>query len=159
MGEKVRVRQFIDVETGEIFYENEIADNYYGTRPFWKMYKQEFTELLKKYDGKQKDVILYIIEHLRQADNTFHGTYKIISKEIHTSEVTVSKAMKKMQDDKFITIETPAVWRVNPNYIMRGNEAKRGFLSKIFFDLWEKRDIIRNGHTNKEGRGESCDRT
>lgn len=151
---RLPIKEYIDASTGERFYAEQIANEYYGQSPFWKMYREEFVALLKKYDGKQKDILLYIIMHIRQSDNSFHSTYKKISKELNVSEVTIAKTLTSLQDDRFITIETIGVWKINPNFIMRGGEQKRKILSKIFFDLWNVRDIIRKKHTNKTMEGD-----
>ena len=138
----VKIRTYIDKETGEILGEDEIANRYYGSKPFWKLYKDEFVKLLIKYDGKQKDVLLYIVDNVKRIDNTFHGTYKTISKAVRACEATVAKTMVSLQKDGFITISSVGIWKVNPNYLINGSEQKRIGLYREFCELQDKRAII-----------------
>lgn len=146
MGSKVVLPQkrYIEEETGKVVYAYQIADEYYGVKPFWKMYKEDFLGVFKKVDGKQKDILIFILEHLKANENTFEYTYKEISKRMEISEPTIAKAMKCLQDDGFIVLKSQGVWRINPNYLMKGSEQKRIILEKEFCKISESRAIMKS---------------
>ena len=144
------VKKYIDADTGEITYADQIVREYMGQKPFWKMYKEDFLNVFRLFDGKQKDILIYILDNIKQYDNSFSGTYKTISKDLHVSEVTIAKTMRGLQEIGFITISSLGVWRINPNYLMRGNETKRIILEKEFCNLSDNRAIINTGHINEE---------
>jgi DNA-binding transcriptional regulator YhcF (GntR family) len=125
-------RELVDRETGEVIWVDQITKRTYGTKNFWKCYLMDFLTVLGIIDSKQLDVFIFIVENTQQANNTFIGTYKHIAKSVGVSEPTISKIMKKLQENNFIKKVQNGVWLVNPNILMKGNDTKRQILLSYY---------------------------
>lgn len=125
-------KRLIDQDTGELILVDQITKRTYGTKNFWKCYLMDFLTVLGIIDSKQLDVFIYIVENTQQANNTFIGTYRKIAGDLHCSLDTVSKIMKKLQENNFIKKVQNGVWLVNPNILMKGNDTKRQILLSYY---------------------------
>lgn len=125
-------RELVDRETGEVIWVDQITKRTYGTKNFWKCYLMDFLTVLGIIDSKQIDVFIFIVENTQQANNTFIGTYKHIAKSVGVSEPTISKIMKKLQENNFIKKVQNGVWLVNPNILMKGDDTKRQILLSYY---------------------------
>lgn len=132
LGKKEKV--YIDTETGEKIYAEQITKRAYGQKQFWKIYLMDFLHILGLADSKQIDVLIYILQNTEQANNTFVGTYKKIAKEANVSEPTIAKIMKKLQENHFIIKVQNGVWQVSPNIMMKGSEHKKSLLLNYYDD-------------------------
>lgn len=141
-------RELIDKETGELLCADQIIKRTYGTKNFWKCYLMDFLVVLGIIDSKQLDVFIYIVENTQPASNTFIGTYRKIAGDIHCSLDTVSKIMKKLQENNFIKKVQNGVWLVNPNILMKGNDNKRQILLS-YYESEEPIDQISFNRTKK----------
>jgi len=125
-------RQLYDMETGEQILVDQITKRVYGTKNFWKCYLMDFLTILGIIDSKQLDVFVYIVENTNQSNNTFLGTYRKIAGDLHCSLDTVSRIMKKLQENNFIRKIQNGAWLVNPNILMKGNDTKRQILLSYY---------------------------
>lgn len=125
-------RELMDTKTGELMHVDQITKRVYGSKNFWKCYLMDFLTVLGIIDSKQVDVFIFIVENTNQANNTFLGTYKHISKEVGVSEPTIAKIMKKLQANNFIKKIQNGAWLVNPNILMKGNDNKRQILLSYY---------------------------
>jgi len=125
-------KEYIDKETGEVILVDQISKRVYGTKNFWKCYLMDFLTVLGIIDSKQLDIFIYIVENTNQATNMFIGTYKKIAKDVQVSEPTISRIMKKLQENNFIKKVQNGVWLVNPNILMKGNDSKRQILLSYY---------------------------
>ena len=125
-------RELMDTKTGELMHVDQITKRVYGSKNFWKCYLMDFLTVLGIIDSKQVDVFIFIVENTNQANNTFLGTYKHISKEVGVSEPTIAKIMKKLQANNFIKRMQNGAWLVNPNILMKGNDNKRQILLSYY---------------------------
>lgn len=151
-------RNLIDKDTGEEIVVDQIIKRAYGTKNFWKCYLMDFLTILGVVDNKQVDIFIYIVENTNSTNNLFIGTYKKIAKDVAVSEPTISRIMKKLQNNNFIKRIQNGVWFVNPSILMKGNDTKRQILlsyynsdeplEKISFNR-VKRKIIENKVTEK----------
>lgn len=141
-------RELIDKETGELLCADQIIKRTYGTKNFWKCYLMDFLVVLGIIDSRQLDVFIYIVENTQPANNTFIGTYRKIAGDIHCSLDTVSKIMKKLQENNFIKKVQNGVWLVNPNILMKGNDNKRQILLS-YYESEEPIDQISFNRTKK----------
>ncbi len=123
---------FINQETGEIITVDQINKMVYGSKNFWKCYLMDFLAILGIIDSKQVDIFVYIAENTNPSNNMFIGTYKKISKDVGVSEPTISRMMKKMQENNFIKKVQNGVWQVNPNILMKGDDRKRQILLSYY---------------------------
>lgn len=123
-----RKKCYVDIDTGEHIWVDQISKRTYGTKNFWKCYLMDFLTVLGIIDNKQLDVFIYIVENTNQANNIFLGTYKKIAEDVKVSEPTISKIMKKLQENNFINKLQNGAYIVNPNILMRGNDHKRQIL-------------------------------
>ena len=121
-------KHYIDADTGESIWVDQINKRTYGTKNFWKCYLMDFLTVLGIIDNKQLDVFIYIVENTNQANNTFLGTYRKIAKDVGVSEPTIAKIMKKLQANNFVKKLQNGAWLVNPNILMKGNDTKRQIL-------------------------------
>lgn len=138
LGKKEKV--YIDTETGEKIYAEQITKRAYGQKQFWKIYLMDFLHILGLADSKQIDVLIYILQNTEQANNTFVGTYKKIAKEANVSEPTIAKIMKKLQENHFIIKVQNGVWQVSPNIMMKGSEHKKSLLLNYYDDSMQSRE-------------------
>lgn len=125
-------RELVDRETGEVIWVDQITKRTYGTKSFWKCYLMDFLTVLGIIDSKQLDIFIYIVENTQQANNTFIGTYKKISKDTGCSSRTIATIMKKLQENNFIKKVQNGVWLVNPNILMKGNDTQRQILLSYY---------------------------
>lgn len=142
-------REFLDVQTGEQILVDQITKRVYGTKNFWKCYLMDFMTVLGIIDSKQVDVFIFIVQNTNQANNTFLGTYKHISKEVGVSEPTIAKIMKKLQENNFVRKIQNGAWLVNPNILMKGNDTKRQILLS-YYESDEPIDIITMNRTKRK---------
>lgn len=141
LGKKEKV--YIDTETGEKIYAEQITKRAYGQKQFWKIYLMDFLHILGLADSKQIDVLIYILQNTEQANNTFVGTYKKIAKEANVSEPTIAKIMKKLQENHFIIKVQNGVWQVSPNIMMKGSEHKKSLLLNYYDDSTQSEDKLK----------------
>jgi len=127
-----RKKEYMDMETGEVIHVDQISKRVYGTKSFWKCYLMDFLSVLGIIDSKQLDIFIYIVENTNQSNNMFIGTYKKISKDLNVSEPTISRIMKKLQQNNFVKKAQNGVWLVNPDILMKGNDSKRQILLSYY---------------------------
>lgn len=125
-------RTLVDQDTGEIVHVDQITKRVYGTKQFWKVYLMDFLNILGIIDSKQLDVFIYIAENTNQNTNLFIGTYRSISEDVGVGVSTVTRIMKKLQENNFIMKKQNGVYLVNPNIMMRGNDNKRQMLLSYY---------------------------
>lgn len=125
-------RELIDTQTGEIIHVDQITKRVYGTKNFWKMYLMDFLMVLGIIDNKQLDVFIYIAENTNPSNNLFIGTYRSISEDVNVGLSTVTRIMKKLQENNFIKKIQNGVYQVNPNIMMKGNDHKRQILLSYY---------------------------
>lgn len=142
-------RELIDTETGEQILVDQITKRVYGSKNFWKMYLMDFLMVLGIIDSKQVDIFIYIVENTNQSNNTFIGTYKKIASDVHCSESTIAKIMKKLQENNFIKKVQNGVWLVNPNILMKGNDQKRQILLS-YYESEEPADELTFARTQRK---------
>ncbi len=133
--------RYIDAETGDEIFVNEIMKRIDNRKNFWKCYLMDFLSILGIIDSKQLDIFVYIVENTNPSNNIFIGTYKEISENVHVSQPTISKIMKKLQENNFVKMKHPGVWAINPNILMRGNDNKRQMLLSYYCDDDKKSGI------------------
>lgn len=125
-------RTLIDQDTGEIVHVDQITKRVYGTKQFWKVYLMDFLSILGIIDSKQLDVFIYIAENTNQNTNLFIGTYRSISEDVGVGVSTVTRIMKKLQENQFIMKKQNGVYLINPNIMMKGNDHKRQILLSYY---------------------------
>lgn len=125
-------RTLIDQDTGEVVHVDQITKRVYGTKQFWKVYLMDFLSILGIIDSKQLDVFIYIAENTNQNTNMFIGTYRSISEDVGVGVSTVTRIMKKLQENNFIMKKQNGVYLVNPNIMMKGNDHKRQMLLSYY---------------------------
>lgn len=125
-------KTLVDLDTGEKILVDQITKRVYGTKQFWKMYLMDFLMILGIIDSKQVDIFIYVVENTDQSNNLFIGTYKKIAQDLHVSEPTIARIMKKLKDNGFVKRIQNGVWMVNPNILMKGNDTKRQILLSYY---------------------------
>lgn len=138
-----RRRELMDTETGEVIQVDQITKRVYGTKAFWKVYLQDFLAVLGIVDSRQLDVFIYVAEHTNPSDNIFIGTYDKIGADTGVSRQTISRIMKKLQEQNFIAKVQQGVWRVNPCVLMKGNDHKRQILLSYYDSDANSLEVIR----------------
>ena len=131
-------KEYIDTETGEKLYVDQITKRAYGQKQFWKVYLTDFLQILGLAESKQLDVLIYILQNTEQANNTFVGTYKKIAKEANVSEPTIAKIMKKLQENGFVKQIKRSVYQISPNVMLKGSEHKKSLLLNYYDDSTEE---------------------
>ena len=62
--------------------------------------------------GKSRAIVQYMIEHSDE-EHFFYGTAKEISEAINISQPTISKVVKKLQEEEFVTLLKRGVWKLS----------------------------------------------
>ena len=127
-----RQRRLVDEQTGEVMEVTQTTKLRYGSTHFWKCYMKKFLEVMKSLNSKQFKVFIYIIEHTNSSTNQFVGTYDKIVKDTKCCRQTVTVAMKVLQKTNFIKKIQNGVWMVNPEILLKGNDAKQFMLMSNF---------------------------
>jgi len=131
-------KTYVDTETGEKIHVEQITKRAYGQKQFWKIYLMDFLQVLGVLDSKQVDVFVYILENTEQANNTFIGSQRDIAKECGVSLDTVSRIMKKLQENGFVKQIKRSVYQISPNVMMKGSEHKKSLLLNYYEDSKEQ---------------------
>jgi predicted transcriptional regulator len=131
-------KTYVDTETGEKIHVEQITKRAYGQKQFWKIYLMDFLQVLGVLDSKQVDVFVYILENTEQANNTFIGSQRDIAKECGVSLDTVSRIMKKLQENGFVKQIKRSVYQISPNVMMKGSEHKKSLLLNYYDDSKEQ---------------------
>ena len=62
--------------------------------------------------GKSRAVVQYMIDN-SDGEQFFYGTAKEISEAINISQPTISKVVKKLQEEEFVTLLKRGVWKLS----------------------------------------------
>lgn len=140
-----------DIDTGELIEVDQITKRALGQKQFWKVYLIDFLQILGILDSKQVDVLIYILENTKSADNTYIGTYRKTADGAGVSLDTTTRVMKKLQTNGFIKKIQNGVYQVSPLIMMKGSEHKKSLLLNYYAepeqatqattdesDLWNK---------------------
>lgn len=136
LGTKQKI--YIDAETGEKIHAEQITKRAYGQKQFWKIYLMDFLQVLGVLDSKQVDVFVYILENTEQANNTFIGSQRDIATACGVSLDTVSRIMKKLQENGFVKQIKRSVYQISPNVMLKGSEHKKSLLLNYYDDSNEE---------------------
>lgn len=94
MSQKIEHGFAVNTETGEvsdIYIQKDVS-----SQNFWKIWLSDILTVLGIIsNSKQLDVVLYVMAHIKQSDNTFVGSYDKIARECGVSKITVITTMKK----------------------------------------------------------------
>lgn len=123
-----------DLETGEVLEVEQITKRALGQKQFWKIYLMDFLQVLGGFEFKQLDVLIYILEHTEQSNNTFIGTFRKIEAVTGISYSTVARAFAILQEKGFLTKISNGVYQVSPEIMMKGSEHKKSLLLNYYKD-------------------------
>lgn len=123
-----------DLDTGEVIEVEQITKRALGQKQFWKLFLVDFLQVLGVLDSKQVDVLIYILEHTREADNIYIGTYRKTSEETGVSLDTATKVMRKLQEKNFMKKIQNGVYQISPLIMMKGSEHKKSLLLNYYLD-------------------------
>lgn len=85
MSRKYQDAYAIKRETGEVM--DLVIDKEVSSQNFWKIWLSDILTIMDIIsNSKQLDVVLQIIQHIKQSDNTFIGTYGEIAKKTGISK-------------------------------------------------------------------------
>ena len=93
-----------------------------------------FSSSIGRFEYKQLDVLIYILEHTEAANNTFIGTYRSLEKNVGVSYDTVAKTIKLLLGKGFMKKVSNGVYQVSPTIMMKGSEHKKSLLLNYFND-------------------------
>lgn len=121
-----RIEKGISINTAT----GEVCDVYISkevnSQNFWKIWLGDILTVLGIIsNSKQLDVVIYIMQNIRQSDNLFIGSYEKIASGAGTTKRTVVTTMKKLLETEFLKRVQNGVYAVNAKYLVKGNENKR----------------------------------
>ena len=153
-------RVLVDKKTGETLEVEQTLKFNYGSKHFWKCYRTEFLKIMDALKGSQFKVFAYIIKNTQASNNQFVCTYAKMAKDIGCSKRTISETLKILQKMKFIRQKQQGIWIINPNVLMKGNDAKRynlysEYLKARVIEKTEKEDG--KDDSGKQDRHEEAD--
>lgn len=123
-----------DLDTGEMIEVDQITKRALGQKQFWKVYLIDFLQILGVLDSKQIDVLIYILENTKAADNTYIGTYRKTADGARVSLDTATRVMRKLQANNFIKKVQNGVYQISPLIMMKGSEHKKSLLLNYYED-------------------------
>ena len=123
-----------DLDTGELIEVDQITKRALGQKQFWKVYLIDFLQILGVLDSKQIDVLIYILENTKAADNTYIGTYRKTADGARVSLDTATRVMRKLQANNFIKKVQNGVCQISPLIMMKGSEHKKSLLLNYYED-------------------------
>lgn len=144
-----RQRTLVDAETGDVMEVTQTTKLRYGSTHFWKCYMKKFLAVLKSLSSTQFRIFVYIVEHTHPSTNQFIGTYDKIVKDTKCCRQTVAVTLKILQKENFIRKIQNGVWMINPEVIMKGNDAKQAMLLNTFSQASSKTSKPKKKNTNK----------
>jgi len=127
-------KRFIDQDTGEVVEVDQITKRALGQKQFWKIYLMDFLQILGGFEYKQLDVLIYILEHTEEVNNTFIGTYRSLEKNAKVSYDTVRRTITLLQNKGFLKKISNGVYQVSPIIMMKGSEYKKNLLLNYYDD-------------------------
>ncbi len=134
MSIKIQDAYAINKDTGEvseIYIHKEVS-----SQNFWKIWLGDILTIMGIIsNSKQLDVVLYIMQHINQSNNTFVGTYAEVSRKTKISEKTVATAFRTLLKNDFIRKIHNGIYQVNPKYVIKGNENKRRMIIDYYNTL------------------------
>ena len=134
MSKKYQDGYAVNRETGEVM--DLVINKEVSSQNFWKIWLSDILTVMGIIsNSKQLDVVLYIMQHIKQSDNTFIGTYSEVSKNLGISEKTVATVFRTLLKNDFLRRIQVGVYQVNPKYIVKGNENKRRMIINYFNTL------------------------
>lgn len=148
MSRKYQDAYAIKRETGEVM--DLVIDKEVSSQNFWKIWLSDILTIMDIIsNSKQLDVVLQIIQHIKQSDNTFIGTYGETAKKTGISEKTVATAFRTLLKNNFLRKIHSGVYQVNTKYIVKRNENKRRMIINYYntLNLYAKDD--RNPEQNE----------
>ena len=141
MSQKIEHGFAVNTETGEvsdIYIQKDVS-----SQNFWKIWLSDILTVLGIIsNSRQLDVVLYVMGHIKQSDNTFVGTYDKIVEGCGVSRRTVVTTMKKLLEVDFLRRVQNGMYQVNPKYMLKGNENKRRMIIDYYstLDSYPKND-------------------
>ena len=139
MSRKYQDAYAIKRETGEVM--DLVIDKEVSSQNFWKIWLSDILTIMDIIsNSKQLDVVLQIIQHIKQSD---------IAKKTGISEKTVATAFRTLLKNNFLRKIHSGVYQVNTKYIVKGNENKRRMIINYYntLNLYAKDD--RNPEQNE----------
>ena len=118
-------RRLQDLDTGELIEVDQITKRALGQKQFWKIYLIDFLQILGVLDSKQVDVVIYILENTKAADNTYIGTYR---KTADGAGVHLIQQLRLCENCRKITSSRKfknGVYQISPLIMMKGSEHKK----------------------------------
>lgn len=122
----------IDLETGEVTETHK--EKHYGAL-FHKLYKKELCKALKGLTGAQLEVFVFILQKMKNHDNSFNCKVSDIIKSTRLSNKTVSAALDELQKRDFIRKVKQSCYMVSPYVIVQGDPKKVAYLKRAFDSL------------------------
>jgi len=74
--------------------------------------EQKTLESIGLSKGKSRAIVQYMIDNSDE-EQFFYGTAKEISEAINISQPTISKVVKKLQEEEFVTLLKRGVWKLS----------------------------------------------
>lgn len=123
----------VNVDTGECG--EYIINKTVKSEHFYKIFMADFLMSLDILNVKSVDILAYVMQNMRQSDNTLIATQEEIAKGAGTSARTVMRVFTKLQEIDFIRKKTNGVYIVNPKFIIKGNDNKKRMIINYYNEL------------------------
>jgi len=118
-------QKYINAGTGEIIdtvvIEKEVENDF----NFHKIWLEDLMGIMDLIGGRKLDVLRYLLDRMRDVDNSISVTYTQMEKELKISRRTIAETMKILQEANFIKKIQNGLYMVNPDIIVKGGAGKR----------------------------------
>lgn len=119
---------YINQKTGEIIECSVIQKEVSQDFNFHKVWIEDLITILTNIGGKKLKVLNYLIENMRDSDNTISITYDKMEEQLKISRKTIAETMKILQENDFIKKIQNGLYMVNPDVLVKGKTTKRHHL-------------------------------
>lgn len=137
-----RTKEYTD-EDGNTCYETEMYKKCYSHGKMWaKIWLMDVLQALGMIsNSKQMDVVFYILENTKLSENLFIGTIRSIHEETKISTRTINVAIQKMVGANMIKKQQAGVYKVNPAFLLQGNDGKKRRLTIEYEAIDKEADL------------------
>jgi len=118
-------QKYINPNTGEVQEFTVIEKNVTRDYNFHKIWLQDLLNILNSFGNKKIKILTYLLQKMRNEDNTVTVTYNEITKKLGISKPTISATMRELIEANVIKKIAPATYQFNPDLIAKGSGAKR----------------------------------
>jgi DNA-binding Lrp family transcriptional regulator len=121
-------KKMIDPDTGELVDFTLIQKNVNKDYNFHKIWLQDILHVLDSFGNKKIKIVTFLLQEMRDGDNTVSVTHSYIQEKTGISRQTISETMKELVGANVIKKIRHGTYQFNPDLIIKGDGNKKKHL-------------------------------